>query len=132
MLPNTKRKSRDKADIIGANPLIIGIIARGKLNTGQRGKDNIDVGSNEEGYLLHFHSITVCIDSMDSITRQLRDEAYTTLNIRPPYLKYRMHHTLHIQIAPGTSNCSPLGHSHKCIKGYHHLTAHPTRETHLI
>ena len=75
-----------------------------------RGKENKDVGSDKEDYLQHFHSITVSAKWMDSITGQPRDEAYTTLNIRPPPLKYRTHH---VKIDSGTSHS---GHSDGCME----------------
>jgi len=71
----------------------------------------LDVGSesDEEKYLHHFHSITVSAKCMDSVTRQPRDEAYTTLKIRPPHLKYKTHHTLRMKIDSGASgNTLPL------------------------
>ena len=67
----------------------------------QRCKENInciDVESVEENYLQHFHSISVSEKCIDSITGQPRDKVFITLNIRPPHLKYKTHHTLPMKI----------------------------------
>ena len=46
---------------------------------------------------------------MDSITGQPKDEASTTLNIKPHHIQYRTHHTLHLKIDSGASvNTLPL------------------------
>ena len=99
---NPLRKPGDKIDIIGANPLTIGMITREELSTGdQEAKKKInciDVGSDEEDYRQHFYAISVSARCTDSIIEQPMDEVYITLNIRPPHIKYRTHHTLHINI----------------------------------
>lgn len=70
-------------------------------------KDDSD--SENDSYQKHFYSITISSKCMDSINvKPTRDEAYTTLKIKPPQLQGHGH-TLRLKIDSGASgNTLPL------------------------
>ena len=69
--------------------------------------DNVDI-SDDENYHKHFYSITVSDKCMDSITEKSREEAYTTLKIKPPHIPNEKC-TLRLKIDSGASgNTLPI------------------------
>lgn len=62
---------------------------------------------DEYAYQKHFYSITISAKCMHSIhVKPPGDEAYTTLNIKPPFLQGHGY-TLHLKIDTGTSGNTP-------------------------
>ncbi|KAG8004756.1 hypothetical protein GBF38_016632, partial [Nibea albiflora] len=73
--------------------------------------DVVDCEEPEEEYMYQqqFHSIIISEKCMHSInSNPHRDEAYTTLNVRPPNVPSHGH-TLRLKIDQGTGNTLPLG-----------------------